>query len=164
MAKAIAEDLGARWDLECINGRNIDVVRDWQLHLHCSSMFDEWKVKVINEADLMTVPAQDLMLSVLDELPPRRAIICTSNLSVKDLSERFRTRFQLHKVEAPTQEEVAAHLCDLGLPPDQAAFIAVACGGNVRAAMNDAEVWFMEHKHAARVHQSDMMGTLLASL
>jgi DNA polymerase III delta prime subunit len=136
-------------------------VREWQVSLQCSSMFGDWKVKVINEADTMTAPAQDLMLSVLDELPTKRAIICTSNLSVKDLSERFRTRFQLHKVGAPTQEEIANLLCEHGLPPDQAAFISVASGGNVRAAMNDAEAWFMETKHAARAHQQDLSAVLL---
>jgi len=162
LAEAVAESLGNKWDVEAVNGRNvtIDLVREWQHSLH-SSMFGSWKVKIINEADLMTAPAQDLMLSVLDEMPAQRAIICTSNLSLKDFQTRFHTRFIKKKVEPPTQEEIANLLCEHGLPADQAAFIAVACGGNVRAALNDAEAWAMEHKHAARAYQQDLSAVLL---
>lgn len=150
IAEAFAENIGGKWDIESVNGRNvtIDLVREWQHSLHTSSMFSDWKVKIINEADLMTAPAQDLMLSVLDELPVKRAVICTSNVNIKDLSERFRTRFVKYKVDCPKSEEIANLLCDRGLPPDQSAFISVSCSGNVRAALNDADVWFSEQRHA----------------
>jgi replication-associated recombination protein RarA len=152
LANAVADSIGSKWDLESVNGRNvtIELVREWQGAMHSTSLFgDGWKVKILNEADLMSRPAQDLMLSLLDELPPKRAIICTSNVEVDDLSERFHTRFQKHKVDAPSQEDIANLLCDRGLPPDQAAFIAVAATGNVRAALNDADVWLDEHRPAA---------------
>lgn len=152
LANAVAESLGTKWDVESVNGRNvtIELVREWQSSLHCSSLFgDGWKVKILNEADLMSKPAQDLMLSMLDEVPQKRAIICTSNVAVGDLSERFHTRFQKHKVEAPSQEDIANLLCDRGLPLEQAAFIACAAGGNVRAALNDADVWLDENRPAA---------------
>lgn len=168
LANAIAESLGSKWDRESVNGRNvtIELVREWQMTMHCTSMFGEWKVKILNEADLMSRPAQDLMLSVLDELPANRAIICTSNAAVGDLSERFHTRFQKHKVDAPSQEEVANLLvCQHGLPPDQAAFISVASGGNVRAALNDADVWLGEHRpskgsRAVQLESLELLGAL----
>lgn len=152
LAEQIASRLGesSRWDTESINGRNvtIDVVREWQLSLHCSSMFGDWKVKIINEADVMPKAAQDVMLSLLDYLPDKRAVICTSNLDLNEMTPRFRTRFVSRKVDAPPTKDIALLLVSKGLPLDQASFIAETAAGNVRAALLDAEAWLDDHRPA----------------
>lgn len=167
LAEQLAASLGNKFDIESENGRNmtIDVVREWQHSVHTSSMFGDWKVKIINEADVMPKASQDLMLTLLDELPPKRAIICTSNLNLSDMTERFRTRFIARNVEAPTQEEIANLLCERGLPADQAAFIAVSCAGNVRAACLDADAWLSERKHGeVKAVQQFSMEAMLCGL
>ena len=149
IADSLAAAIGGKWDTESINGRNvtIEVVREWQQTMHTTSMFGDWKVRIINEADVMSRPAQDLMLTLLDELPPKRAIICTSNLDLEAMTPRFRTRFITRKVEAPTEAEIASLLVERGLPHDQAAVISVTACGNVRAALNDADAWLSEKQY-----------------
>ncbi|MEN6636982.1 MAG: hypothetical protein ABFC56_14100, partial [Clostridiaceae bacterium] len=107
----------------------------------CSSLFGDWQVKIINEVDVMPRDAQDAMLSLMDEMPTHRAIICTSNLDLSQLTPRFQTRLQAVKVESPTDEEIATFL-NRNWPeikPQTAAQIAFGAAGNVRAACMDAD-------------------------
>jgi hypothetical protein len=142
VAKMIARALAAHnIDIECVNGRNVtlDLVREWQKNSAYGSLFGGWKVKLINETDLIPQAAQDLMLTYLDELPPRNAVIGTSNLSLETLSERFQTRFRLVRLRAPETAVLAAWLVQRWqLPPAAADFIALGACGNVRAALLDA--------------------------
>lgn len=130
-----------RLDIESLNGRNltIEVVRDWQKNNCYASMFGGWKVKIINECDLVPVAAQDLMLTYLDELSPRTAVIGTSNESVTMLSDRFKSRFQCIRVPAPSQSEIAAWLKGkFAVAKQGAEWIAASCCGNVRQALLDS--------------------------
>ncbi len=142
IAKMIAREIAAdRIDIEAVNGRNIDseTVREWQRNSAYGSLFGGWKVKLINEADLIPAPAQDLMLTYLDDLLPRNAVIATSNQNVIALTERFQTRFRLVKIAGPTCDELARWLNKRWKLPKQAAnFIALGAGGNVRMALLDS--------------------------
>ncbi|MFZ3376507.1 MAG: AAA family ATPase [Chthoniobacterales bacterium] len=56
IAKMIAREIAAdKIDIESINGRNIDseTVREWHRNAAYGSLFGGWKVKLINEADLI---------------------------------------------------------------------------------------------------------------
>ena len=135
LAKALAAHAV---DIESINGRNltIDTVREWQFQSRYASLFGGWKVKVINEADLVPAAAQDLMLSYLDEMPAHTAVIATSNATMETLSERFSTRFGPVRIEPPTEEQIVDFLRRFWkLPKSQAAFIAQGSNGNVRDAL-----------------------------
>lgn len=142
IAQMIAAALADNWiDVEAVNGRNltIELVRDWQRGSCYGSLFGGWKVKLINETDLIPLVAQDLMLTYLDELPARSAVIGASNLCLETLSERFQTRLRLVKVDGPSDEELARWLTKRWkLPPTTARFIAIGAGGNVRSALLDA--------------------------
>lgn len=103
-----------------------------------------WKIKVINEMDLIPLAAQELMLSYLDELPARTAILGTSNADCATLSERFETRFQLIKIEKPSESDIAKCLVHKWeLPRKAAKQIALVCEGNVRQAFLDAGTFLM---------------------
>lgn len=146
LAERVASELcGDKFGVECVNGRHvtIHVVREWMQDFASSSLFGTGcKVKVVNEVDLCQKDAQDALLSMLDEMPARRAFIGTSNLEMGSLTERFRTRFQRHEVKAPETAEIAALLVeDVGVPPAVAHQIATLSGGNVRAALLDADAW-----------------------
>lgn len=145
LAETIAFALcGNKFGLESENGRNvtIHVVRDWMADVGTSSLFGSgWKVKLVNEVDVMPRDAQDALLSFLDELPPRRAFIATSNLQLDALTERFRTRLQRIEVGAPAPAEIAEFLSARCLPKEVASHFAELCAGNVRAACLDSAAW-----------------------
>ncbi len=76
-------------------------------------------------------------------MPPGRGFIGTSNLDFGQLTERFQTRFQSIKLEAPNSDEIRGFLmAHWKVPEAVAAMIAVGCGGNVRAALADLETHF----------------------
>jgi replication-associated recombination protein RarA len=127
--------------VESINGRSvtIDTVRRWQESSRYISM-GRFVIKVINEIDTAPPASQDLLLTVFDEAANHSVFLCTSNLQLVMLSERFETRLQQFKVEPPTTEEIAEFLRKRwGFPKQRAMEIAVGSGGNCRAALLDAQ-------------------------
>jgi len=131
-------------EIESVNGRDltIDRVRDWLQNAAYGSLFGGWRVKIINEMDLVPMAAQDLLLSYLDTLPSGTAILGTSNENRATLSERFCSRFQQIKVTAPDSDEVCAWLVERwSLPSKSANWIALAACGNVREALLQAAAW-----------------------
>lgn len=146
VAERVAAQLtGSKFGVEIVNGRHvtIHVVKEWQFDFATSCLFGTgWKVKVVNEIDLCQKDAQDALLSFLDEMPAKRAVIGTSNLELGALTERFRTRFARYEVRPPTDDEIQAMLeTDYETPRDIAKQIATFASGNVRAAILDAEAW-----------------------
>lgn len=135
--------VGNAFAIESINGANvtIEAVRTWQKELCGCSLFSEssWRAIIINEVDSMSQAAQTLMLTLLDELPMNRAIICTSNMALGQLVERFQSRLQQFRVAAPSEGEIALIVQSKGVPADMACKIASGAQGNVRAALADAE-------------------------
>lgn len=146
IAEILAAELSAsQWAIEEANGKlvTIETVKGWMRELAFGSLFGDWTVKIVNELDRCSRDAQDLLLTYLDKLPPGRAFIGTSNLDLGQLTERFQTRFQAIKLEAPASEEIRGFLMKHWEVPEQvASMIAVGCGGNVRAALLDLETHF----------------------
>ena len=114
-------------------------MRQWQDSSCYRSLFGGYTVKIVNELDGATPPAQDLLLTYLDEMPKRNAFIGTSNLDLSQLSERFQSRLQQFKLTAPDTDTLATFLGKWNVPLKIAAQIAVGSGGNVRAALLDAQ-------------------------
>lgn len=146
IAELLAAELSdCPWSCEDINGKlvTIETVKTWMRELGTGSLYSAWQVKIINELDRCSRDAQDLLLSFLDRLPAERAFIGTSNLDLSQLTERFQTRFQAIRLEAPEPDEIATFLRSRWeVPAEVAQMIAVGCGGNVRAALADLESWF----------------------
>ena len=130
--------------IQKINGADVgaETVREWgQGAFTGSSMFSDWRVLIIEEADRVSAQAQVLMLTLLDDLPKQRAVICTSNLATQDLTARFQTRFQLWEFKGPESGNIFDFLSDKfpDLPASICQQIATASNGNVRQALLDAE-------------------------
>lgn len=126
-----------------VNGKELDLakVKQWRESMRYGNIFSDFSVKIVNEIDRASNDAQVLMLTLLDELPARRAILCTSNLNLGSLADRFQTRFMQYKVAAPATEDIE-FVCQQaypGLYPFDYQSIAVGSGGNVRAALADAK-------------------------
>ena len=146
IAELLSTELTAsRWSIEDANGKlvTIETVKGWMHELAFGSLFSDWTVKIVNELDRCSRDAQDLLLTYLDKLPPGRAFIGTSNLDLDKLTERFQTRFQAIKIDAPESDEIRGFLMQKWETPESvASMIAVGCGGNVRAALADLETHF----------------------
>ena len=119
---------------------NVDLVKRWLDSLGTGCLFGDWQVKVVHEMDRIPRDAQDLLLDYLDQLPPKTGFIGTSNMQLDLLQERFQTRMQPWKILGPTDTEIAAFItARWDVDAKTASLIAVGCGGNVRAALLDAE-------------------------
>lgn len=145
IAEVVAGQLSVGADIERINGRNLngDVARRWLNELAYVPMFG-WRVKLVNEVDLATNVAQDLLLDWLDQLAAlpncNTAIVASTNLKHDSLTERFESRFQRVKVDCPSTDEITDMLVTRwGISRAHAARIAVGSGGNVRAALMDTQ-------------------------
>ncbi len=127
--------------IESTNGRNVnlEVIRQWQESERYIPLLSRWSVKIVNELDATPPAAQDLLLTYLDQMPSFTAFIGTSNLDLRALAERFQTRLQQFKVDAPVTEDLARFLSRWKVARNLPNEIAVGCGGNVRAALLDVQ-------------------------
>jgi len=141
LAKWLAGRLaGHSSNIEQLNGKQIgiEVARRWMGSLAMGSLFG-YSVKLVNELDACSPDAQVLLLEYADELRGGCAFIGTSNLDLHRMQERFQTRWMQYHITNPPQEEIAGLVRRFGVDPEQADKIAFGAGGNVRAALLDAE-------------------------
>lgn len=132
---------GHATQIESCNGRNVDLslVRRWQESARYLPLHGQFSVKIVNELDTCPPASQDLLLTYLDEMPDNTAFIGTSNLDLRQLVERFQTRLQQVQVKAPETKELTGLLARWKLREQIVNQIAVGSGGNVRAALLDAQ-------------------------
>ncbi len=98
--------------IEDVNGKEVglELAREWTRSLAYGSIFGSWSVKVVNELDRCSKDAQDMLLTYLDRMKPGHAFLCTTNLDLGSLTERFQTRFQSVRLQPPENEVLAAFL------------------------------------------------------
>ncbi len=143
LAKYFTTLLGCdKWSVSKYNGTQIkiEVVEDMAASLHYSNLFGDYRLLLIEEADKIPNVAQVRFLTLLDDLPPGAAVCCTSNCKLSDFEERFQTRFQPIELTAPRDCEIAELLRQWPLNSVDVSMISVGAGGNVRAALLDAQM------------------------
>jgi replication-associated recombination protein RarA len=128
-----------KWSTNELNGTQVklEVVEDLARSMHYSSLFGDYRLVIINEADEIPRVAQVRLLSVLDDLPDGAAVLCTSNCKIKDFEERFQTRFQAFDLIGPESAEIEKLLLRYLPDPRVVSQIANMAGGNVRQALLD---------------------------
>lgn len=130
--------------IESTNGANVNAefVRQIAEKMATSCLWSDWRVLVVNEADKMSPQAEVLLLTVLDELPERRACLFTSNLAPQQMSQRFQSRLQQFELGVPQDAEIYGHIISRwGVPKSVAISIVKGAAGDVRMALNDAETY-----------------------
>ncbi len=143
LAKALALEIAEHpLNVETRIGGNVsvEVVRDWQRNAPYRPLLGRFFAKVVNEVETITNGALTEIRDYLDELPRSVVFIATTNRPVKDLQEQLQSRFQVWKFD-PIQTSAIAELLIRRYPqlPEAALReIAAKCGGNVRAALEDA--------------------------
>lgn len=146
LAQVLARELaGHELGVEEVNGKEvgIELVRDWMRSAPYRSLFGDFQVKLVNEVDLCTPDATNLLLTYCDQLPQYRAIIATCNPPIEMFAERFQSRFQYRKIRNCETAEVREWLeSKWSIPSDVAGRMAVQSAGNVRLALNDAQDWW----------------------
>lgn len=144
----------SRWALYEFNGTDwtIDTVRDLETKLqlaHCD-VYGTYRLIAIHEADRMSDAAQVKSLTLVDNLPRRTALICTTNKKVGDMEQRYQRRFKYTEVQCPSNDEIVGLLRRWAIPEATARMIAMGASGNVGMAMNEAEEWLQTSAPAAR--------------
>lgn len=130
---------GQSLHVESVNGRAVDMnlIRRWQAESRYVPTC--WVVKIVNELDTCGQDKQDLLLTYLDELADRVAFIGTSNQAIKDMDERFQSRLQQWAVKPAKSDEISGLLKKFRVTATDIKNITLGCGGNVRAALLDAQ-------------------------
>ena len=145
----------SKWALVNINGTDVDInmIRDWNTSIHyChDTTHGDYRLWCIHESDKMPVLAQVGFLSLMDKLPNRTAVICTTNITIgtgdKVERERFQTRFKYTEILPPEPPELAQFLISkFEIPESVASEIAMSVNGNVRAACLEAEEYMDTHE------------------
>lgn len=130
-----------KWNTIKLNGTQckVETIEEISRELACTSLFGDWRLLWIDEADAIPPVAQVRFLTLLDDLPHGIAIACTSNCKLRDFEERFQTRFQAFEIAPPTTEEIIARL--RRYLPDEPEIVNAAtfADGNVRQALLDAK-------------------------
>lgn len=130
--------------VEEYNGKEVlvETVRGWMSSLGYGNLFSDWTVKIVNELDKCSRDAQDLLLTYLDRLRrcPYRAFLATSNQTLDLFGEAVQTRYQQFTVANCPTDELADWLVQRwSIDVATARAIAFGSGGNVRAALLDAQ-------------------------
>lgn len=130
-----------KWNTIKLNGTEckLEMIHEIAQQLACTSLFGDWRMLWIDEADAIPPVAQVRFLTLLDDLPRGVAVACTSNCKLRDFEERFQTRFQAFEIAPPTTEEIVSLL--RRYLPDEPEIINAAtfADGNVRQALLDAK-------------------------
>lgn len=138
-----------------VNGTDVTIefVRDLRssMHLSANTLFGDYRLICVHESDKMSAQAQAGFLTMLDNLPSRACVICTTNQTIASTDkmerERFTSRCKYTEILPPTPQEVANMLTSkFGVPTEIASQIAVNTNGNVRAALLEAEEWLDCHQ------------------
>lgn len=106
---------GNPFAIEQVNGQSlgIETVRLWRDRAGYGNLFSDWTVKRIDELDLASASATAELLTYLDYLKPRVAILATTNDYAKLKAQskgRLETRFTRFRVDAPSIEEATAYV------------------------------------------------------
>lgn len=155
---------GSKFAIEHVNGQSVsvDLVRQWRERGPYGNLFSEWTVKRIDELDHASGSASAEMLTYLDYLPKRAAILATTNdyAKLRAASKgRLETRFKVFRVDAPSIEQAVALMRSrFKLPVKVAEAIARGAvpdgslpseGVNMRACIEDAQTYIAARTVAA---------------
>jgi replication-associated recombination protein RarA len=132
-----------KWNTTKFNGTECKIERIELLAecLHYKSLFGDWRMVWIDEADEIPRVAQVRFLTVMDDLPAGVIVACTSNCTLADFENRFQMRFQVFEIAPPPPQEIQNLLTrlvpNIGAPGIMQ--IANFACGNVRQALLDAQ-------------------------
>jgi len=137
---------GSHWDVLEIDGarfRGIDDVKELAYKAFLSPLGNR-KVYIIDECHMLTEPAFNGMLKLLEEPPPHLVIIlCTTHYEkIPDTITSRCQQYPFTKLKVDLIRQKLEHICqNIGITPDtkHMTFIAESSNGNMRSAENTLE-------------------------
>ncbi len=149
LADYLRRTLGCNgWSVRKLNGTQvkIETVEDLSRDLAFRNLGGGYTFIWVDEADKIPQIAQVRFLTLMDDLPPFVAVVCTSNCQLDEFEERFQTRFQVMEITGPTRDELKPLLNRFSGEDVVQKILACACGeggeerANVRQALLDLDL------------------------
>ena len=117
----------------------VDTIKNILDTIHYMSIFGNGKkCIIIEEIDQMSIPAQNLLLHLIDILPDHVLVIASSNHYEK-LQDRLQSRFFVFEFMPAKIEDITQLLESKGLTREISESIANGCNGDIRQAMIDCD-------------------------
>jgi replication-associated recombination protein RarA len=133
-----------KWSTHKFNGTQLKIeqVDELARSLQFRDLFGAYRLVRIKEVDKVPVVAQVRLLTLLDDLPDRCGVICTSNCQIADLEDRFQSRFMVLELKGPSSDEINSflHTNWPAIPVQAIKHISTFACGNVRQALLDAQL------------------------
>ncbi|EGT3901147.1 TPA: DNA polymerase III subunit delta' [Clostridioides difficile] len=95
----------------------------------------DYKIYIINNAEKMTVEAQNALLKTLEE-PPNYAIIILVTNNKESLLETIKSRCDIIKFSPIPIEDLKRHLINTGIEEERAQLLAIFSRGSIENALN----------------------------
>ncbi|MCC0628476.1 DNA polymerase III subunit delta' [Clostridioides sp. ES-S-0108-01] len=95
----------------------------------------EYKIYIINNAEKMTVEAQNALLKTLEE-PPNYAIIILVTNNKESLLETIKSRCDIIKFSPIPMEDLKRYLINTGIEEERAQLLATFSRGSIENALN----------------------------
>ncbi|MDR0879602.1 MAG: DNA polymerase III subunit delta' [Clostridioides sp.] len=95
----------------------------------------EYKVYIINNAELMTVQAQNALLKTLEE-PPQYAVIILITSNKEALLDTIKSRCDIVKFNPISNEEIVSYLVKDGIDEDTAKIVLPFSRGSIERALD----------------------------
>ena len=127
----------------------IDQARDLKRFVALQAIAAPRKVAIIDDADRLSIAAQNALLKTLEE-PPGAALLILVTASPGALLTTVRSRCQRIAFQPLTDDEVRAALAGTGLAPDEAARLAERADGSPGRALSQRNIWAEEDQQEMR--------------
>lgn len=124
-------------DKKKTDGAGVDSIRRIDGFIRKTSAYGGWRVVIVDDADLMTVQAQNALLKVLEE-PPARALLILVAHRLGTMLPTIRSRIRVVKCPALSDDTVKTLLRreDPAVMPEDLDIIAFAAQGSIGRALD----------------------------
>jgi DNA polymerase-3 subunit delta' len=112
----------------------IDTIRELRSNLSLRPLEAEWRVAILEDVELFSLPAYDALLKSLEEPPPFVVLLLIAT-ELEAVPETIRSRCRPLALEPLSRADVSAALTARGVEPDLAAMLAGITRGRIGQAL-----------------------------
>ncbi|HVX31341.1 MAG TPA: DNA polymerase III subunit delta' [Nitrolancea sp.] len=112
----------------------IDTIRELRSNLALRPLEAEWRVAILEDVELFSLPAYDALLKTLEEPPPFVVLLLIAT-ELEAVPETIRSRCRPLALEPLSRAEVRAALTARGVEPEQATLLSGITRGRIGQAI-----------------------------
>jgi DNA polymerase-3 subunit delta' len=129
------EQQGAAESRDSKNTRiTIETIRELRSNLSLRPLEADWRVAILEDVELFSLPAYDALLKTLEEPPPFVVLLLIAT-ELEAVPETIRSRCRPLALEPLSRDAVRTALADRGVEPSQAAVLAGITRGRIGQAI-----------------------------